>query len=100
MIPQILITLACAYLAWSIIALEFNYRRGEVTGLTVKEIYGNFFAINFSGYNPTAKTLAYAILMLTAHPEVQDWVAEELRELVPADGYRSMMCFRSLRLFW
>lgn len=56
---------------------EFMNKR-KARGLTVEEIYGSFFVINFSGYNPTAKPFAYALLMLTAHPEVQDWVTEEL----------------------
>lgn len=75
---------------------EFMDKR-KARGLTVEEIYGNFFAINFSGYNPTAKTIAYSLLMLTVHPEVQDWVAEELRELVPADGVWEYDVFPELK---
>jgi cytochrome P450 len=58
----------------------------KATGLTVQEIFGNFFVINFAGHDTTAKAFAYALLLLTAHPEVQDWVAEELQHLVPVDG--------------
>lgn len=51
-------------------------------GLTVDEIFGNIFVINFAGHDTTANTLAFSMLLLAANPEVQDWVAEELREVV------------------
>jgi hypothetical protein len=55
-------------------------------GLTVEEIFGNIFVINFAGHDTTANTLAFSMLLLAAHPEVQNWVAEELQQLVPANG--------------
>jgi len=54
-------------------------------GLTVDEIFGNIFVINFAGHDTTANTLAFSMLLLAAHPDVQDWVAEELQELTPAN---------------
>ena len=53
-------------------------------GMTVDEIFGNIFEINFAGHDTTANTLAFSILLLAAYPDVQDWVAEELQELTPA----------------
>ncbi|RAL05359.1 cytochrome P450 [Aspergillus ibericus CBS 121593] len=50
-------------------------------GLTVEEIFGNLFVINFAGHDTTANTLSFALLLLGAYPEIQDWVAEELQEL-------------------
>ncbi|GKZ57622.1 hypothetical protein AnigIFM60653_012028 [Aspergillus niger] len=47
-------------------------------GLTVDEIFGNIFVINFAGHDTTANTLSFGLLLLAAYPEVQDWVAEEL----------------------
>ena len=49
--------------------------------LSVEEIYGNIFVINFAGHDTTANTLAFAILLLSAHPDIQDWVGEELETL-------------------
>lgn len=54
-------------------------------GLTADEIFGNIFVINFAGHDTTANTLAFSMLLLAAHPDVQDWVAEELQELTPAN---------------
>lgn len=47
-------------------------------GLSVDEIFGNLFVINFAGHDTTANTLAFSMLLLAAHPEVQTWLAEEL----------------------
>lgn len=55
-------------------------------GLTVKEILGNIFVINFAGHDTTANTLAYGILLLAAYPDVQKWVSEELREVLQESG--------------
>ncbi|KAF7953306.1 hypothetical protein EAE96_006517 [Botrytis aclada] len=51
-------------------------------GLTVDEIFGNVFVINFAGHDTTANTLAFSMILLAAHPEVQDWVAKELRDVI------------------
>ena len=50
-------------------------------GLTVNEIFGNIFVINFAGHDTTANTLAFSMLLLAVNPEVQDWVSAELREM-------------------
>ncbi|KAL8904565.1 MAG: hypothetical protein Q9207_003184 [Kuettlingeria erythrocarpa] len=56
---------------------------GELQGgSTESEIYGNVFVFNFAGHDTTAHTLAFAIVLLAAHPSVQDWVAEELRSVL------------------
>ncbi|KAI0513196.1 cytochrome P450 [Xylaria bambusicola] len=47
-------------------------------GLSVDEIFGNLFVINFAGHDTTANTLAFGMLLLGAHPEVQAWLAEEI----------------------
>lgn len=50
-------------------------------GLSVDEIFGNIFVINFAGHDTTANTLAFSMLLLAAYPDVQDWVSEEVREV-------------------
>ena len=51
----------------------------ESKPLTTDEILGNIFVYNFAGHDTTAIPLAYSMLLLVAHPEVQDWMAEELK---------------------
>lgn len=59
-------------------------------GLTRDEIFGNIFVINFAGHDTTANTLAFSMLLLAASPEVQDWVADELQEIIKhGDSERS-----------
>ena len=53
-------------------------------GLSIAEIFGNIFVINFAGHDTTANTLAFAAFLLATAPEVQSWVAEEVRNL-PGD---------------
>ncbi|RYO83349.1 hypothetical protein DL764_009462 [Monosporascus ibericus] len=47
-------------------------------GLSVDEIFGNLFVINFAGHDTTANTLAFSMLLLAAHPDVQAWISEEV----------------------
>jgi cytochrome P450 len=51
-------------------------------GLSVDEIFGNIFVINFAGHDTTANTLAFSTLLLAAYPDVQQWVAEEINGVI------------------
>lgn len=46
--------------------------------LSAEEIFGNISVFNFASHDTTAISLAYSMLLLAAHPEVQDWISEEL----------------------
>jgi cytochrome P450 len=46
--------------------------------LSPDEVLGNMFVIDFAGYDTTANALSFIMMLLAAHPEVQDWVAEEI----------------------
>ncbi|KAF1963767.1 cytochrome P450 [Byssothecium circinans] len=52
---------------------------------TDSEIKGNIFIFNLAGHDTTANTLAYAFALLACWPAVQDWVAEEIDDVV-GDG--------------
>ncbi|KAI0146292.1 putative cytochrome P450 [Xylariaceae sp. FL1272] len=68
-------------------------------GLSRDEIFGNLFVINFAGHDTTANTLAFGMLLLAAHPEVQDWLAEEIK-LVTRDSPRCRATiYEVLRLY-
>ncbi len=53
-------------------------RPHEMRPLSGDEILGNIFVFNFAGHDTTAISLAYSVLLLVAHPEVQEWIREEL----------------------
>ncbi|KAJ5707149.1 cytochrome P450 [Penicillium malachiteum] len=74
-------------------AMDLNQKTGAeskgqdipIKGLSVDEIFGNIFVINFAGHDTTANTLAFAIMLLAANPDVQSWVTEELRQITPEE---------------
>ncbi|KAK8098955.1 uncharacterized protein PG998_012196 [Apiospora kogelbergensis] len=55
--------------------------RSDADSLIESEIYGNMFAISFAGHDTTANTFTFALHFLAAHPDVQDWVSEEIRRV-------------------
>ncbi|KAF2478257.1 cytochrome P450 [Lindgomyces ingoldianus] len=55
--------------------------------LTDEEIKGNIFIFNFAGHDTTANTLAYAISLLAVYPEIQEWVAEEVDQVLGKEDY-------------
>jgi cytochrome P450 len=57
-------------------------RRGQSGfSLTDEEITGNLFIFSSAGFETTANTMGYAVILLAAHPEWQDWIREELHGL-------------------
>jgi cytochrome P450 len=50
-------------------------------GLTKDEMRGNLHIFTFAGHETTANTMAYAISLLAAHPQWQDWIVEELHSV-------------------
>jgi cytochrome P450 len=52
------------------------------SGLSDDEIYGNLFIFSFAGHETTASTLAYSIYLLATFPEYQEWVGQELDEVL------------------
>ncbi|KAF7861433.1 hypothetical protein EAF04_007998 [Stromatinia cepivora] len=54
-------------------------------GLTEEEIYGNIFVYNFAGHDTTAITLNWTLYLLAAHPEIQDWISEEINFVISND---------------
>lgn len=55
-----------------------------VRKVCVDENSGNLFVINFAGHDTTPNPFAFSMLLLTAHPEVQAWLAEEVASIQAA----------------
>lgn len=51
-------------------------------GMSVDEVIGNIFVINFAGHDTTANTLAFAVYLLSLQPEIQRWLAEEIETVM------------------
>jgi cytochrome P450 len=54
---------------------------GAGLSLSEDEINGNLFTFSAAGFDTTANTMGYAVTLLAAYPEWQDWVQEELKSL-------------------
>lgn len=63
--------------------------------LTNAKILGNIFVFNFAGHDTTAISLAYGMLSWVAHPEVQDWVHEELEYYI-GDGDLNTLTYNEI----
>ncbi|KAH8699443.1 cytochrome P450 monooxygenase-like protein [Phaeosphaeriaceae sp. PMI808] len=53
--------------------------------LTEEEIISNLFVYAFAGNDTTAIALTHLIVDLAAHPETQEWIAQEIRHYLPED---------------
>lgn len=51
---------------------------GPSLSLTEDEISGNLFLFSAAGFDTTAHTMGFAVTLLAAYPEWQDWMREEL----------------------
>ena len=56
-----------------------------IRGLTEDEVYGNIFVYNFAGHDTMAITLNWALYLLAARPEVQNWISEEICSVITDD---------------
>jgi cytochrome P450 len=53
--------------------------------LSEEEIISNLFVFAFAGNDTTAITLTHLLVHLAAHPQTQDWIAEELKHYLPSN---------------
>lgn len=95
-----------AFMSLFLRASEFEQKKkaqskiNQASGFTVSEILGNIFFINFAGHDTVANNLAYSILLLAAYPDFQDWVGEELQEVLKdstCDSWRYEQIFPRLK---
>lgn len=52
--------------------------------LTEDEMMGNLFIFTAAGFDTTANTLSYALVLLCRYPEWQDWILQEVDDLFPS----------------
>ncbi|KAK6525091.1 hypothetical protein TWF694_005239 [Orbilia ellipsospora] len=64
--------------------------------LTEAELSGNIFVLAAAGYETTASTITNAIYILSINPEVQEWVREEIRNVVDEYGWNYATVFPKL----
>jgi cytochrome P450 len=57
----------------------------RTTTLTEEEIVSNLFVFAFAGNDTTAIALTHILITLSAHPEIQDWISEEINHYLPTE---------------
>lgn len=55
--------------------------RQNKPAFTEEEITGNLYTFTLAGYDTTANTMAYAVAMLVAYPQWQEWIIEEIERV-------------------
>jgi cytochrome P450 len=58
---------------------------GKLSYLSDDELYGNMFIYSLAGFETTAMSFSFALPYLAAHPEIQEWVKEEVKALDGTD---------------
>jgi cytochrome P450 len=64
--------------------LQASSKSGEAL-LTEDEMLGNLFIFTAAGFDTTANTLSYALVLLCRYPYWQDWILEEVNGLMPQE---------------
>lgn len=54
--------------------------------LLANEILGNIFAINFAGHDTVLIALTFALTLLSAQPDIQEWLYEEVTTVLERRG--------------
>lgn len=55
-------------------------------GLTDKEIFGNIFIYNLAGHETTANAISMSLVLLAAHPHLQEWLGDEVQDILNASS--------------
>ncbi|KAI0431599.1 cytochrome P450 [Xylaria sp. FL1042] len=69
-------------------------------GLSIDEIFGNMFVINFAGHDTTAITFSFSMLLLAANPSVQEWLSKEISAVtkdIPIEEWDYKTLFPALK---
>ena len=66
--------------------LQASEQEEKSKALTEEEMLGNLFIFTAAGFDTTANTLSYALVLLCRYPEWQDWILEEVDNLLPTSS--------------
>ncbi|KAK4501848.1 hypothetical protein PRZ48_007657 [Zasmidium cellare] len=65
---------------------DFEGEKKNGKALSDDEMLGNLFIFTGAGFDTTANTLSFALVLLARHPEWQDWLFTEIDALLPPPG--------------
>lgn len=58
---------------------------GDKKAMSDDEMMGNLFVFTAAGFDTTANTISYALVLMSRYPEWQDWILEEIDSILPSD---------------
>lgn len=73
-----------------------NTSSAKTPALSDAELVGNLYVFTAAGFDTTANTLAYALILLTRNPKWQTWLFEELDSLIPDPTNPSAYDYQSI----
>lgn len=76
-------------------ASESETKSGERV-LSDEEMIGNLFIFTAAGFDTTANTLSYALVLLARYPRWQEWIAQEIDTIVPEEMNAAEMEYTSI----
>ncbi|WDK19634.1 cytochrome P450 [Colletotrichum graminicola] len=65
---------------------ESQYRPKTDVWLNESEIRGNLFTYALGGHESSAHTFSFALYLLSAYPETQDWLIQEIDQVIASDA--------------
>ncbi|KAF2171087.1 hypothetical protein M409DRAFT_19058 [Zasmidium cellare ATCC 36951] len=65
---------------------DFEGEKKGGKALSDDEMLGNLFIFMGAGFDTTANTLSFALVLLARHPEWQDWLFTEIDDILPPPG--------------
>ena len=57
----------------------------KTKALSDEEMMGNLFVFTAAGFDTTANSISYALVLLARYPQWQDWLFEEVDSVLPSD---------------
>ncbi|RDW82199.1 cytochrome P450 monooxygenase-like protein [Coleophoma cylindrospora] len=64
--------------------------KSDTTALSDDEVMGNLFIFTAAGFDTTVNTLSFALVLLCRHPQWQEWICEEIDQIMPADSSQEL----------
>ncbi|KAJ5617380.1 Cytochrome P450 [Penicillium hordei] len=65
--------------------LQASAEQGNTDDSLSEELNGNLFLFTAAGFETTANIISYAIILLVRYPKWQEWLFEEVDNLMPTD---------------
>lgn len=60
---------------------QLERSKAATSGLSREEMLGDIYVFSLAGHETTGNALAFAIYLLSVHPEIQTWVQEEIDQV-------------------